>query len=207
MNPKLKLEVIFNKPKLNAGYTEPKLDVSTGLPIIRDSSGSDDVFVFHINYDEIAETWIPVESYEEITAGILDAFDNDKEIIISAGSSYNVFAQFDQYVQYPFQSMVWKEYITYNVLQVSAGDYIYTSVEYGELLSGGYGNEHSQSYAYDTSGATATANDVRNLKYFFNEDGRQRGAVPTRTQADVRISGNTITIPAGIYDSKIVITV
>ncbi|MGN1399725.1 MAG: hypothetical protein ACI4WG_06995, partial [Erysipelotrichaceae bacterium] len=60
----------------------------------------------------------------------------------------------------------------------------------------------------DVSGVTATASDVRSGKKFVNSSGTVvTGTVTARTSSSVTTSNNTVSIPAGIYDSAVSKTV
>lgn len=60
----------------------------------------------------------------------------------------------------------------------------------------------------DVSGVTAAASDVRSGKKFVNSSGAVvTGTVIARTSSSVTTSNNTVSIPAGIYDSAVSKTV
>ena len=60
----------------------------------------------------------------------------------------------------------------------------------------------------DVSGVTAAASDVRSGKIFVSSDGTEvAGTVISRTSSNVTTSNNTVSIPAGIYDSAVSKTV
>lgn len=60
----------------------------------------------------------------------------------------------------------------------------------------------------DFNVVTAGAGDVRSTKYFLNSSGvKTKGTLATKSASSVKIDGNTVTIPAGIYDSQVIKTV
>lgn len=56
----------------------------------------------------------------------------------------------------------------------------------------------------DVSGVTAAASDVRSGKKFMNSSGALLdGTLVTRSASDLSVSGKTVSVPAGIYDSTV----
>ncbi len=55
----------------------------------------------------------------------------------------------------------------------------------------------------DTTDATSAASDMRVGKTAYVNDELVTGTVPTQTEEEVTVSGKTVTIPAGIYDSQV----
>ena len=55
----------------------------------------------------------------------------------------------------------------------------------------------------DTTDATSVASDMRAGKTAYVNDVLVTGTVPTQTEAEVSVSGKTVTVPAGIYDSQV----
>jgi len=57
---------------------------------------------------------------------------------------------------------------------------------------------------YDTSGATATADDILSGKSAFGASGLiSNGSIPTKASTDLQASGATVTVPAGYYASEV----
>lgn len=55
----------------------------------------------------------------------------------------------------------------------------------------------------DTDSGDAAASDVRSGKTVWVDGNEVTGTVPGRAAGDVTVSGKTVTIPAGIYDSQV----
>lgn len=105
---------------------------------------------------------------------------------------------------------------------VTSGKYFYTAngVRTEGTSSGGGGGTVVVTETTDTSGGivkeitaiditdtTAVASDVRSGKYFYTANGtKTEGSLvaPTpRTSTDVTVSGDTVTVPAGSYESQV----
>lgn len=55
----------------------------------------------------------------------------------------------------------------------------------------------------DTSGGTATAGDLREGATAYGPDGPIEGTIPVQGAGDVTATGDTVNIPAGIYDTPV----
>lgn len=76
----------------------------------------------------------------------------------------------------------------------------YENVPYVNIpLSSGSGNAKF----VDTDSGDAAASDLRSGKKAWVDGNEVTGTVPARSASDVSVSGKTVTIPAGIYDSPV----
>ena len=57
-------------------------------------------------------------------------------------------------------------------------------------------------YFYDTDSGDAAAGDMRNGKKAWVDGAEVTGNVAVKSGADLTVSGKTVTVPAGIYDSQ-----
>ncbi len=57
-------------------------------------------------------------------------------------------------------------------------------------------------YFYDTDSGDAVAGDMRNGKKAWVDGVEVTGSVAVKSGADLTVSGKTVTVPAGIYDSQ-----
>lgn len=76
----------------------------------------------------------------------------------------------------------------------------YSDVPYVNIpLSAGGGNAKF----VDTDSGDAAAGDIRSGKKSWVGGNEVTGTIPEKTSTDVSVSGKTVTIPAGIYDSSV----
>ena len=76
----------------------------------------------------------------------------------------------------------------------------YATVDRVEIpLSAGGGN----AVFVDTDSGDAAAADIRNGKKVWVDGNEITGSVAARTATDVTVSGKTVTVPVGIYDSAV----
>lgn len=78
-------------------------------------------------------------------------------------------------------------------------------VDYGNVASVKLpltANLETFAYFYDTDSGDAAAGDMRNGKKAWVAGVEVTGNVPAKLSSDLTVSGKTVTVPAGIYDSQ-----
>ena len=60
----------------------------------------------------------------------------------------------------------------------------------------------SFAFFYDTDSGDATQGDIRSGKKAWVDGAEVTGSVPVKSGTDLTVSGKTVTVPAGIYDSQ-----